>query len=232
MDNAESKYKPLSLLLVEYKSGELTGFVLAWFSMVPIFFAISLLTLVVTRRDLTTIFYFFGFLLTEISNFVLKNLIKQPRPTSSRDKDSGSFSKYGMPSDHSQIMFYFSTFFILLVAFRYSISNNRFTQLMLKGFLIGGSILVAVLVAYSRVYLEYHTYQQIIVGSILGTFFGSLWFFAVHTFFSKHYYIIITSWKISEFLMIRDYTHIPNVLLFQYTAERNEANIRRKNKTN
>jgi dolichyldiphosphatase len=223
----EITYKALSLFLVEYQKGDLLGFVLAWISMTPILFGVSVLTLVLIRRDLTTIFYFIGFLLTEVSNIILKNVIKQPRPEINRHRGQ-QFSKYGMPSDHSQIMFYFASFFILLIASsRYSISNNKLFQMAYKCILIVGSFTLASLVAFSRVYLEYHTVQQVLVGAMLGSFAGTVWFLLVRHIFSRYFYFI-ASWKISEFLMIRDYTPIPNILLFQYTAERNESNIRRK----
>ena len=225
----EGEYKPLTLTFVEYKSGDFLGFCMAWLSIAPIFYVISLATLIVFRRDLTTIFYFIGLLLTEASNYILKNLIKHPRPL--QVKNRGSFSKYGMPSDHAMCMFYFSTFFSLLIIFRYYVNNNSIVQILFKNLLVVISFVGAFLVAYSRVYLEYHTYEQVVVGSLLGILIGAVWFFAVHSFFSAYFHQIASCW-ICEFLMIRDYTHIPNILLFQYTAERNEANIRRKNKSN
>lgn len=72
---------------------------MAWFSMLPILFVVSVITLIVIRRDLTTIFYLLGFCLTELINFILKNLIKQPRP--SLRTSIGSFSKHG------KILYYF-----------------------------------------------------------------------------------------------------------------------------
>ncbi|RNA18033.1 dolichyldiphosphatase 1-like [Brachionus plicatilis] len=213
MNNETYEYKPLSLMFVEYKSGDLLGFILAWITMLPILYAVSIFTIIIIRRDLTTILYFIGFLITELVNFVLKNLIKQPRPYLNEHRSKGNFSKYGMPSDHSQVMFYFSTFFVLMVAYRYYIYQSKLMQILIKSFLCVLAIFAAILVAFSRVYLKYHTNEQVIAGSLIGIFCGSIW-------------------KISEFLMIRDYTHIPNILLFQYTAERNEASIRRKNKNN
>ena len=38
----------------------------------------------------------------------------------------GTFTKHGMPSDHAQTIFYFMTFFSLVVIFRYSIKLNLF----------------------------------------------------------------------------------------------------------
>jgi hypothetical protein len=79
----EVLYKPLTLTFVEYKSGkknnvflifklvfvrkidfsflqgDLLGFLLAWVSMIPLFFAISICTLIVIRRDLTTVYKLF-----------------------------------------------------------------------------------------------------------------------------------------------------------------------------
>lgn len=204
---------------------------MAWISMLPILYIIGLFTLVLTRRDLTTIFYFIGCILSEITNTIFKHVIKQPRPIQS-SKRSGKFSKYGMPSDHSQMMFYCSTFYILLIVFRfYWKTFNRLNQIIGKSIMIIIATVSAILVAYSRIYLEYHTYEQVMVGAFIGIATGCVWFFLVHNIFAKYFYKI-TTWKISENLMIRDYSNIPNVLLFQYTVERNEANIRHKNKTN
>lgn len=220
-------YKPLTLTFVEYRSGDFIGFILAWFSMLPILLFISLVTLIVFRRDLTTIFCFIGFLFTEAINYILKNVIRQPRPMLDRHTSRGSFSKYGMPSDHSQISFYLATFVILLVIFRYHLNSGRFSQFLVKAMLVSGSFLCAGLVAFSRIYLEYHTIEQVVVGSIVGILLGIAWFFLVHRVFSQYFHFI-TTWRLSEFFMIRDYSNIPNVLFFQYSAERNEANIRRK----
>lgn len=229
MDTPGAEYRPLSLTLVEYKKGDILGFLMAWISMLPLFYIIALVTVIIIRRDLTTIFYSIGIVLTEITNAILKNLIKQPRPSQTSSR-TGNFSKYGMPSDHSQIMFYASSFLVLLIFYRcYYKTNSRLYQILVKSTLAAIAIISAVLVAFSRVYLEYHTIEQVLVGAVLGTVMGCVWFFLVHNIFANHFFII-TTWKISEFFMIRDYSHIPNVMLFQYTVERNEANIRRKNK--
>lgn len=225
------KYRPLSLLLVEYREDDRFGFLMAWISMIPVLLPVALVTAMVLRRDLTTIFFSMGVVLTEISNAVLKRTFQQPRPIKDSLFQGGNHGKFGMPSDHSQHIFYMATFFILLVINRIHIkTNNKNYQYMLKGSLILGAEVCALLVAYSRVYLEYHTVEQVIVGGAIGRVSGAVWFFIVHYLFS-HYFMAITQWKISEFLMIRDYSPIPNVLLFQYTVERNEAGIRRiKNK--
>ncbi len=136
---------------------------------------------------------------------------------------SGNHGKFGMPSDHSQHIFFIATFFILLVVNRlYYKTNNKSYQYVVKGVLVLAAEVTALLVSYSRVYLEYHTVEQVVVGGVIGTISGAIWFFLVHYVFSPYFHMI-TNWKVSEYLMIRDYTHIPNVLLFQYKVERNEA---------
>lgn len=99
MSSIHDGYKPLSLMFVEYKSGmwmwtkkncgiyhfwiinfvclgDMLGFALAWFTMLPIFFAFSLGTLIVMRRDLTTVKINFVFCLFKWHYFFLLNRLK------------------------------------------------------------------------------------------------------------------------------------------------------------
>ncbi len=72
METYDDKYKPLSLLLVEYKIGDPLGFVMAWFSMIPILFIVGLCTVILIRRDLTTVTIKLNFFLfTKASNKLL-----------------------------------------------------------------------------------------------------------------------------------------------------------------
>lgn len=70
-----------------------------------------------------------------------------------------------------------------------------------KSILVSGAFIAAVLVAFSRVYLEYHTVEQVLVGALVGIFMGSTWFYLVHTVFSNYFHLI-TTWylyKINSF---------------------------------
>ena len=79
-------------------------------------------------------------------NKVLKRVIAQKRP----NKDS-----HGMPSFHAQISFFYSTFA------HYSRAPGPIV------FSIGLHV-VAIAVSYGRVHLGKHTWEQIIVGMLIG----------------------------------------------------------------
>ena len=91
-------------------------------------------------------------------------------------------------------------------------------------------LVLTALVCYGRVYLLYHTVSQVIVGGLIGAFAGIFYFFFVHSILTPYVFPKIVSWRISELLLIRDTSLIPNILFFEYTATRQESRARlRKN---
>ena len=114
--------------------------------------------------------YFIGFFINIMLNMVLKALIQEPRP--SEDKRlfnlqilSGKrmgHDRYGMPSGHAEGVFY-STAFIFLT---------------LKNKWIGFSFLIISLItSYQRVKYKNHTFEQVLVGSIIGAFMGLFFYY-------------------------------------------------------
>ena len=83
------------------------------------------------------------------------------------------------------------------------------------------------LVSYGRIYLHYHTWSQVIWGILIGAMFALIWFVIVH-FLMTPCFPWITSTRIAEFFMIRDYTNIPDVMWFDYMHARGEANNRHR----
>ncbi|CAF2974367.1 unnamed protein product [Rotaria sp. Silwood2] len=69
---------------IEYQEGDKIGFILAWFSMLPFIYIVSLCTLILFRRDIQTIMYFGGFCVSEVCNYSLKRFFKQARPERSK----------------------------------------------------------------------------------------------------------------------------------------------------
>lgn len=84
---------------------------------------------------------------------------------------------------------------------------------------------MAILVCISRTYLQYHTCGQVIVGSIMGIITGTAWFSVTHLLLTP-FFPYVVSWKLSEYLLLRDTTLIPNILWFEYTVTRQEARAR------
>lgn len=48
-------------------------------------------------------------------------------------------------------------------------------------------------VGYGRIYLKYHTWQQVIVGGIVGCIFAGIWFSIIHIFITP-WFPSIVSW--------------------------------------
>jgi len=107
------------------------------------------------------IVYIFGFILDSLLNFLIKGIVKQPRPKGDYDlfkpneKHSARISTdiYGMPSGHSQHALY-STVFIHLV-----LKNTNITLVY---------ILISLLTLYQRVKYRNHYIIQVIVGGVIG----------------------------------------------------------------
>ena len=116
-------------------------------------------------------YYTTGIFVNLILNTILKVIIQQPRPTEDIKKfnlalgngkrflfkDGIPFNIYGMPSGHSQAIF-FSTMFIYL-----SLQEKNILFFYL---------LFSLLICVQRVVFKYHTILQVIVGAIVGGSFG------------------------------------------------------------
>ena len=103
-------------------------------------------------------------MVNEISNRILKYLIKQPRPTGIKyinTWDTHTAVSYGMPSGHSQNAAAATIFLIL------------YTKSPL---LAVYAILQTLLTMYQRYCYKKHTTNQIICGGIIGIIMGSLYY--------------------------------------------------------
>lgn len=162
-------------------------------------------------------------MLNEVLNKVLKHTIREPRPIARMH----TYTEYGMPSNHSQFMSFFATYAFLFVLIRLPPfnANNAFRERFWRLLLIGGTWFASALVCYGRVYLQYHTWSQVLIGLVIGLGTGGLWFLVTQCVLSPLYPKVV-AWKVSELLLLRDTTLIPNVLWFEYTATRKEASVR------
>jgi len=119
----------------------------------------------------------------------------------------------GPQATHSTWPF-FSVYLSLLVCKGLHISNKRSR-------IITAAIPwpFALLTMYSRVYLGYHTVGQVYAGGLLGLFLGALWFWFVNSVLI-HTFPMLESTPICEYLCIKDSSHIPDVLRFEYQNAR------------
>jgi membrane-associated phospholipid phosphatase len=114
-------------------------------------------------------YYIFGYFITFILNSVLKVIIKQPRPKEdnllfnlhlTNGKRIG-FDRYGMPSGHSQTVWYSLVF--IFFALR---SHKHFTKIITVYLIITLNTMI------QRVQYKNHTVTQVIVGAFVGSFTG------------------------------------------------------------
>jgi membrane-associated phospholipid phosphatase len=109
--------------------------------------------------------YIIGFMLSGLINYILKGVFKQPRPIDDNHlfnlekmyRNVMTFENYGMPSGHTQSVFYTTTFTYL------AIENN---------ILLVGSLFISLLTIYQRVQSKQHFLFQTIVGATIGSILG------------------------------------------------------------
>jgi membrane-associated phospholipid phosphatase len=151
--------------MLEYMLNYLGGFG-------PIILFFSTIYLLWNKQNLL-FYYTVGFFSNSLLNIILKGIIQQPRPledeklfnlalkNANKDifKNGIPFDVFGMPSGHAQAVL-FSTVFIYLAL--------KKTNILLFYLLISAFTMV------QRIYNNYHTLFQIIIGDIVGALFA--WF--------------------------------------------------------
>ncbi|XP_014664444.1 PREDICTED: dolichyldiphosphatase 1-like isoform X2 [Priapulus caudatus] len=212
-------------LIERDKKSDIIGFLLAWICLLPLALLVGFVTLILFRRDLHTLSFFVGQLCCEVVGFVLKNIIQESRP--SFHNHGTTFTHYGMPSSHSQFMWFFATYTLFFLFVRLRRTGNFVTDTVWRAGIVVVVFLAAFLVSYGRVHLLYHTSQQVFWGAVLGILLAIIWF-AVVMLVLTPLFPTVASWPVSEFLMIRDSTLIPNVMWFEYTSTRTESRARQR----
>ena len=119
---------------------------------------------------------------------------------------------------------WFYRYMLLFVLFRLHHQNTCF-QMVWKTTWCLMCFGLSSLVCYGRIYLHYHTWPQVYWGILIGSILAIFWFLVVQ-FVMTPCFSWVTSTRIAEFFMLRDYTCIPNVMWFDYTNARGEANNR------
>jgi dolichyldiphosphatase len=224
------KSKTLSISDVRFEVGDKVGELLALFSLLPIFIVAQLTALIFVRRDWQTFLVLAGIIVNVVLNKIIKDTLQHPRPIIDGSCagigetitmfEEGSFEEFGMPSNHSQFMGFVSTYVILFLLFR--VKAPRFEKLLL----ITISASCASLVAYSRIYLKYHSTDQVAVGLIVGMCFGVAWFILYICYFESLGKAFVKS-KFAKFFLIRETSHIPNVALFEYNAIQSDGDSKK-----
>jgi dolichyldiphosphatase len=198
--------QPFGLTHVVFRQDDRIGFFMAAASLAPIFIVVAFITTLTQRRDLATASFFAGQLVNEAFNWVLKHTIKEARPVDFHTHAP----RYGMPSNHSQFMAFTATFLTLWAIRRWQVG------VCWRVCLIGGVQALAALVMYSRVHLQYHSVQQVVVGGFVGAALAAAWFALQETIFRPRFPEITRS-RLGRLFLVRDCTNV-NVVQAEYAA--------------
>ncbi|KAM3465275.1 hypothetical protein MY5147_000082 [Beauveria neobassiana] len=177
-DEAAAPLASLSITHVYYDPDDRISLLCAYLALLPQALGIVYLTLIFASREAEVALLFAGQLACEALNFLLKRLIKEERPRRIHGKG------YGMPSSHAQFVFFWSVALslFLLVRHRPTTSGRPTTttpggaRLVARLAVSAASLGLAAATAWSRVYLNYHTSKQVLVGSSVGVLSAVAWF--------------------------------------------------------
>ncbi|KAH8821409.1 hypothetical protein F5884DRAFT_85616 [Xylogone sp. PMI_703] len=167
----------LSLTHVHYDPDDPISYACAFMALVPQALCVVYATLIWSTREIEIFLMFCGQMACEASNFALKRILKEERPKQMHGKG------YGMPSSHAQFVAFFSVSLTLFLLLRHvpreKSANYRPLYLIERLGLSVLALMCAGLVAWSRVYLSYHTPKQVLVGVAAGTVTAIGWFLVV-----------------------------------------------------
>lgn len=200
---------------VEYIHGDYLSLLVSLCSLLPFVFVIMNFSVLLVKRDVFWVYSLIGAFLCAGFNEVLKEIIKAERPLGS------SKSGYGMPSNHTQLAFFYITIVLFYVNIRISImdkSKQFWTTLINMVVISAGS-----LIAYSRVVAGVHSNKQVIVGAIVGILFSVFW---LAFYFTAPFQTFLQNFLhsgVAKYFYIYESSRVKNPLQFEfenYTAYR------------
>eukprot|EP00659_Diplonema_papillatum_P016438 gene16438-25198_t len=153
--------KPFTPTFIEYDINDPLGKLWCLCTLLPYVMGVVLCTVYFSFKRLGTAVFGIGVLANDALNFVVKNIIKEPRPSALR-------TDYGMPSRHAQ----YAAFFCALAFLG---SRQKQKRPLVPLFLFTSAFSVC----YSRVHLNYHTAPQVYYGALTGTVFAICWHYVL-----------------------------------------------------
>ncbi|CAK9438557.1 uncharacterized protein LODBEIA_P27810 [Lodderomyces beijingensis] len=166
---------PFDHTYILYDPTDIISIISVQFSLLPIYIMVFYLSWFLVTREIEPVIIVAGHLCSEVVNKVMKLIFKNPRPDFHREfgaiNGKGHVLNYGMPSAHAQFIGFFAAYYSCVLLFKIEHLkkwHRRTGSLVL--------MMVAFGVAGSRIYLQYHTWQQVVVGVVVGVIFGLCYF--------------------------------------------------------
>jgi dolichyldiphosphatase len=168
--------KHTKLTCVFYQRGDTLGKLLAHIALAPVLLLVFQFAKVYTRREVHEAALLAGLVLEEGMARALKHLLQHPRPATCAMLHI--CHSHGMPSSHTSMMTCWATLAAFAV-FRHW-KQQGIASRLLSVLELGGYAGLAGAVAASRVYLGYHSLDQVAAGAAFGILFGCAWCVLVH----------------------------------------------------
>ena len=114
---------------------------------------------------------------------------------------------YGMPSSHAQFVAFFAVYLALFLLLRHTFTYS--TSRVISNFMVRAILAVTLCigaagVAISRVYLNYHTPRQVLVGCAAGTVLAVAWFCVTGFLRTNGWIDWALDFSVARFMRIRD----------------------------
>lgn len=193
---------PFDHTYILYDPSDVVSTVCVQFSLLPIYVMVFYTSWFLITREIEPVIVVGGHLIGEVLNKIIKHFVKQPRPDFHKDFGASSYGlTYGMPSAHSQFMGFFATYFICTIL--------RKVPMRKPAKLAGCAVLATagLLVAFLRVYLFYHTVQQVVVGVVVGVLLGLVYFPIACTARDIGLVDWVLGWPVVRFFYVKDSYH-------------------------
>ncbi|GLI70326.1 hypothetical protein VaNZ11_015281 [Volvox africanus] len=158
---------------VYYNEGDTMGKILAYAALVPYVLILHHASQFYGRRDVYEGVIVAAFVLNESIARGLKHGLRHPRPIATCTK-LDICDSFGMPSSHTQCIA-FAFMLHLLLHLRGWGGKSLGTRLIGTCEVVGLAV-AALLTAFSRVYLGYHSIDQVVIGGLLGGALGAVCF--------------------------------------------------------
>lgn len=206
---------PFSLTFVEYEMGDALGWLAALITLAPVFWIVSLCASLAQRRDLGTAAVLAGQLANEALNWVLKRVLAQPRPAVAA-VHAHPGPAFGMPSNHAQFAgFAAASVCAWAASGRSGCGGGRRGRAAAHGAAVV-ALVTAAAVGASRVYLRYHSMEQVAVGWVVGAAAGAAWAALIDAVARPHF-ARITAAPLARGCGVRDASRV-DVLRIEYEA--------------
>ena len=202
--------KPFSLTYVTYEEGDTVGLLCALLALAPVFIVVAYVTLLARNREAHVLYALAGQLLNWRLNDVLKRYFAAPRPA---DCELGT---YGFPSDHAQFLGFWACYVCAFLARAVPRAGRKGWREILG---LGAAALAAA-VAAARVYLGYHTLDQVAAGLGVGACTGGAWYALYEGALRRRLGPFARGNALCRYLLVRDGAHEADGLRVEYDAFR------------